>query len=413
MAGITGLGTTFNLPNYTGELFALTPADTPLLSSIGGLGQGKQTSAPEFEWQYYDLRDPGQRARLEGANAPTAEERVRGNARNVVEIHQEAVSVSYSKMAATAQKASPNAAPFTAGVALGADPTIDELSWQVEQMVKTKARDINWAFWHGEYALPSDNTAPRKTRGLLQAITTNKIHRGQDVTGAAGTKESASLSSATDTITETTTTLADGDVIVFTAVGNAPYGTIRPGRKYYVVNKATNTFKVATSAGGTAITIGTATGIKYVKPRTTALGVDEIDDLAQLAYDNGGLSEQFTATIVCNSGVRRQITSAFAAAYGQVAGAITENVGGVKVDVVQTNFGRMNVMIDRDFPVDALAVVSLEQLSPVFMEVPGKGVFFVEPLSKVGAAENYQLYGEVGLAYGNERAHGIMRGLKV
>ena len=41
------------------------------------------------------------------------------------------------------------------------------------------------------------------------------------------------------------------------------------------------------------------------------------------------------------------------------------------------------------------------------------GVFFVEPLSKVGAAENYQLYGEVGLAYGNEKAHAVMRGLKV
>ena len=25
MAGITGQGTTFNLPNYTGELFAITP----------------------------------------------------------------------------------------------------------------------------------------------------------------------------------------------------------------------------------------------------------------------------------------------------------------------------------------------------------------------------------------------------
>ena len=35
MAGITGLGTTFNLPNYHGELFAVSPTDTPLLSEIG------------------------------------------------------------------------------------------------------------------------------------------------------------------------------------------------------------------------------------------------------------------------------------------------------------------------------------------------------------------------------------------
>lgn len=405
MAGITGLGTTFNLPNYTGELFALTPADTPLLSAIGGLGQGKQTAAPEFEWQYYDLRDPGQRARLEGANAPTAEERVRGNARSVVEIHQEAVSVSYTKMAATAMKQSPTSAPFTAGVALGSDPSIDELSWQIEQMVKTKALDVNWTFWHGEYNLPTDNTTARKTRGLLQAIETNRTLLGT-------VTESAALTSSTDTIAEVGTPLANNDVIVFTQVGTAA-GVLVPGRKYWVSNKATDSFKVKASSGGSVVTIGTATGIKYTKPRTASLTIDEIDDLAQKAYDNGGLSEQFTATIVCNSGVRRQITSAFATAYGQQAGAVEGNVGGVRVDVVKTNFGQMNIMLDRHFPVDGLAFVSLEQLSPVFLEIPGKGVFFVEPLSKVGAAENYQLYGEVGLAYGNEKAHAVMRGLKV
>ena len=33
MPGITGMGTTFNLPNYHGQLFGLTPEDTPLLSA--------------------------------------------------------------------------------------------------------------------------------------------------------------------------------------------------------------------------------------------------------------------------------------------------------------------------------------------------------------------------------------------
>lgn len=40
MAGITALGTTYNLPNYTGVLHALTPADTPFFSAIGGLAGG-------------------------------------------------------------------------------------------------------------------------------------------------------------------------------------------------------------------------------------------------------------------------------------------------------------------------------------------------------------------------------------
>src|SRR3954471_23417466 len=104
MAGITGQGTTFNLPNYVGELFALSRETTPFLSAIGGLSGGRSTNATEFEWQTYDLRDASQgRQALEGANAPTAEQRVRANVRNVVEIHHEAVEVSYTKQAATSQ----------------------------------------------------------------------------------------------------------------------------------------------------------------------------------------------------------------------------------------------------------------------------------------------------------------------
>jgi len=49
----------------------------------------------------------------------------------------------------------------------------------------------------------------------------------------------------------------------------------------------------------------------------------------------------------------------------------------------------------------------------VFLNVPGKGVMFEEPLAKTGASDEVQLYGEVGLAYGNERAHAAMTGLKV
>jgi hypothetical protein len=40
------------------------------------------------------------------------------------------------------------------------------------------------------------------------------------------------------------------------------------------------------------------------------------------------------------------------------------------------------------------------------MEIPGKGHFFAEPLAKTGASEKVQVYGEIGLRYGNERKHG-------
>lgn len=104
MPGITGMGTTYNLPNYVGELFAASREDTPLLSAIGGLTGGRATKATSFEWQGYDLRDPDDtRQRLEGADAPDGEARTRYKASNVVEIHQEAVNLSYTKQGATGQ----------------------------------------------------------------------------------------------------------------------------------------------------------------------------------------------------------------------------------------------------------------------------------------------------------------------
>ncbi|MGX1909005.1 SU10 major capsid protein [Streptomyces phaeochromogenes] len=399
MAGITGMGTTFNLPNYTGELFALTPADTPLLSAIGGLTGGGMTTATEFEWEQYDLRDPAQRTKVEGADAPTAEERARGNVKNVVQIHQEQVSVSYTKQAAIGQVASPQSAPFNHNG--GDNPVTNELDWQITQALKQMALDVNWSFLNGSYANPTTNATARQTRGLLQAITTNRIAKGTSVTG---------LTSATDTITETATALADGDKIVFTATGAAT--SIIAGRTYYVVGKTTNAFKVATSLGGTALTLGTASGIAYTKPWTTALTTDHVSDLLQLAYDNGGISEQETATLLVNSSQRRAVTAAFAGAYGKFM-ETSRTVGGVAVDTLVTDFGTLSVMMDRHMPQDVISVVSMEQLMPVFLNIPGKGTFFEEPLAKTGASDKSQLYGEVGLKYGVEKAHGVLTGLKV
>lgn len=403
MSTVTGIGTTFNLPNYHGELFAVTPADTPLLSSIGGLTGGQKSAAWSFEWQTYDLRDPAIRVRLEGAAAPTAEERARANVENVTEIHQEKVDVSYSKQAAIGQYATASSAPYQSND--GVSGIVSELDWQTEQALKTIARDVNFSFINGKVNKPTTNADYRKTKGLIQAISTNAVQKATSViTG---------LSSATDTITETTTGLSNGNKIVFTSTGDAT--NIVAGRVYYVVSKSTNAFKVATTSGGTALTLGTSTtNLDYIVPWTTTLATTHVDDIAQMAYDNGGLSEQFTATLLCNSVQKRALTTAWASAYQKVDPLVgTRNVGGVNVTTLETDFGVLNVMLDRSVPQDAIIVASLEQLAPVFTEIPNKGVFFVEELAKTGASDSRQLYGEVGLKFGNEKAHAIVRGLAV
>ena len=176
----------------------------------------------------------------------------------------------------------------------------------------------------------------------------------------------------------------------------------------------TVSFKVAATSGGAAITIGTATGIKVIPVSTTAPTLDTYNGLFQKAYDNGGLGDVMTATIAVNSSQKRNLTATYAAAYAKsdpLSG--TRNVGGVNLQTIETDFGTLNIMLDRQLPQDALAIVSLEQLSPFFLEVEGKGHFFEEPLAQVGAATRSQLYGEIGLEYGNEKAHAQLRGLPV
>lgn len=322
MAGITGQGTTFNLPNYTGELFCLTPQDTPFLSSIGGLTGGTEANGlTSHSWQTYDLRaTSATRQRLEGADAPTAEARVRANVENVLEIHQEALELSYTKLAAINQIAASGRGHAQAGSLSGSNPVTDELDWQIKQHIIMKARDIEATFINGTYADPATNATARRTRGLLEAIATNVVD------------------------------LNDANV---------------------------------TTAG-------------VLK--------DAVLDLMQECWENGGISVEETRTLMCNASIKRELTREFVTASGYAEAS--RNVGGVAVTTIETDFGKVNIMLNRHMPTDTVVVVSLEECSPVFLNIPGKGHFFVEPLAKSGSAEKVQLYGEIGLNYGDEMKHG-------
>ncbi|QRY51735.1 SU10 major capsid protein [Mycolicibacterium septicum] len=311
MAGITGLGTTFNLPNFVGELYSASPEDTPFLSAIGGLTGGVPVHGSSvFTWSSYDLRDAADdRQRVEGADAPTAEGRARAVASNVLEIHQEQVAVSYTKSAATNQFA--GTAPFVGGP----NAVQDELAWQLTQEFKQVARDVEKSFITGTYNMPANNSTARSTRGIIEAIATNVV----DVSGGA-------------------------------------------------------------------------------------LTADDVLDLMQEVWANGGIQEAETRTILVGGAVRRQLSKLFITDKGYQEQ--TRNVGGVSVKTIETDFGLCNVMLDRYVPADTLIVTSLEECAPRFLEIPGKGHFFAEPLAKTGASDKVQLYGEIGLEYGNERKHG-------
>lgn len=395
MAGITGQGTTYNLPNFTGELFNISPSETPILTAIGGLTGGKETKSVEFEWQEEDLRESSEnRSRLEGANAQNADGRVRRNVKNVVEIHQETVEVSYTKQAATGQHSGVNNDQT--------NPVTNELDHQIALALKAKAVDIELSFIRGRKHVPSDNTTARKTGGLIQAITSNVINLGE---------AHNALAAATDTITEASTTLVNGDAVRFTDVGVST--AIALDRVYYVVDAGAGSFKVSATKGGAAITIGTATVSlsKLMGGAGSGPTKDTYDALFEQVFQSGGLGDE-TASIVVGARQKRNLSTAYAKVFGQYQEA-SRNVGGVNFTTIMSDFGTFNVLLDRWMPDDAFVVATLSQLKPVFLNVPAKGHFFTEPLAKNGASDREQLYGEVGLEWGNERAHGIIRDLPV
>lgn len=326
MPSISGLGTTYNLPNFVGELFNVSPEDTQFLSAIGGLTGGESVGSTVFTWQSVDLRDAqDDRQRKEGADAPTAEGRARTNAANVLEIHQEQVSVSYTKQGATRQVAGTIGGVAAANIQLGNQPVQDELQFQIAAELKQIARDVSKSFITGTYQLPADNTGERKTRGLLEAIATN-VGEYEPKAGA---------------------TWQDAEIAAFK---------------------------------------------------------EDVLDLMQDVWTSGGIQEGETRTLITNASLKRALTLAFITKSGYEEQS--RNVGGVNLQTFETDFGRCNIMLDRWMPTDELAVVSLEQCKPAFLEIQGKGHFFAEPLAKTGAADKVQLYGEIGLIYGNEKAHG-------
>lgn len=173
MANITGMGTTFNLPNYTGELFQLGQQDTPFLNMIGGISGGNMPVVNSTDFalsQGYELNAAAQPAISEddSATAPTATEYVRSQETNVVQIFQKAVNVTYSKMG--------NANAIAGISVLGeVQPVTNEKDFQIAANLKQIAKDANYTFLHGEYNKATKSSEVNKTRGILTAITTKVV----------------------------------------------------------------------------------------------------------------------------------------------------------------------------------------------------------------------------------------------
>lgn len=303
MGAITGQGESYNLPNFVGELFNVSPTDTPLLSAIGGMTGGKSVTSKQFTWQTTDLAGATQTAVVEGAD-PVMKGRTRSEVTNVAQIMQYGVEVSYTKQAAVGN--------LSGESIIGNQPVQDELAFQLDMAMKTAARDIEHSFIQGTYVADTDISTARKTRGMLAAVTTN------EVAGAAAALDQAKVESA----------------------------------------------------------------------------------LKQMA-DSGAPFEM--PVIFANAFQKQKLSAIYSSALALAPR--DRNIGGVNITTIETDFGQVGIVFERHIPADDVLIADLAFLKPVFLDIPGKGHFFVEPLAQTGAAYKYQVYGEIGLEYGPEQFH--------
>ena len=124
---------------------------------------------------------------------------------------------------------------------------------------------------------------------------------------------------------------------------------------------------------------------------------DFLNSAYKAAYDAGA---DFTdMVLICNSAVK-QILSIIYASQAGFNLPDSRNVGGVNLTTIETDFGALRIMLNRFIPSDVLLGADLSCIRPVEEDVPGKGNFFREQLAKVGAAEEYQIFGQMGLDHG-------------
>lgn len=310
MTNVSGQGTIWNLPNYAGELFTADETNTPFLTMIGGLSGGYQTDNFEFVVDSeYSHETAAQPAITETASltAPTAVGYVRSQNKNVTQIFQEQVAISYVKMSNAGRLSGIN----TAGAA---NNVPNEKEWQIAMALQKIARDVEYTCINGAYQIATSAAVANKTRGMLAACTSNKV--------------------------------------------------------------------AAASA---------------------ALSKNLLKSLFKTMYDNGAI---FSNMVIWVNSFQKQAISEI---YGYAPQ--DRNVGGINIKQIETDFGNIGIALNRFMPQDSLLAAEMSVVKPVFQPVPGKGNFFYEELSKTGAGENGQLFGQFGLGHGPEMLHGKITGL--
>lgn len=133
-----------------------------------------------------------------------------------------------------------------------------------------------------------------------------------------------------------------------------------------------------------------------------------VNDLMGMMAGNGADITRLTLWV--NPIQLNQINAAAVEA-GMSMGEAYKNEYGIQVRRLLLPLGEIDIALGEFVPNGTAFLFNFDAIRPIEQPTPNKGNFFLEELAKTGAGEKYQIFGQVGLDYGNEILHGKITGL--
>lgn len=154
--------------------------------------------------------------------------------------------------------------------------------------------------------------------------------------------------------------------------------------------------------------LNTAITSNVVAMASKPLGLWNIADGVKKVYEAN--APQDGLVLWCDATTMFQV-NADAVQNGLTVIPAAREINGIKLSSVITPLGIVYLYLGEFLPKGTAFLLNLDVLAPVYQPVPGKGNFFLEQLSKTGAGEKYQLFGQIGLDHGPEWYHAKFTGI--
>jgi len=180
MANVSGGGTLWNLPNLDGVLFSQTAVRTPFIDRISNVRIVDNSEFAMSSSYAHETATQPSITETDSLTAPTAISHVRDNEKNVVQIFQEKVSLSYAKLSASGRMRYTEVG--TSGYAYstfdGKNAVQDELDFQRMAQMESIKRKLEVSALDGSYQLATSAAVANKMRGIVPACTISTVDAG-------------------------------------------------------------------------------------------------------------------------------------------------------------------------------------------------------------------------------------------